>query len=340
MKHALVLTTIHTPNVLQLYRACGPDVRFFVVGDKKSDDIATQILMDAIPNSEYYSYARQQELGYGTNSLLPANCIQRRSIGFLEAVKWGAEIVTSVDDDNIPLNTSYFTDMNSRMQWPFNGLRFTGVDRGTWFDPGYLLEPTAKHRGLPYNAQRHGTVGHVVKAKIGVVAGMCLGDPDIDATTRIVQRPIVGDVNALGREGITVHPDTRTVFNSQNTSILRELLPAWGMIPFVGRFDDIYASLIAQRIMRDRDFHVHFGKPHVWQQRNSHDFVKDLRGEIEGYTNIDGLAGLLDTVQLPNKSVVSDVRLIWDAIRAAGIMPLETPSAMYAYLTDCEALGL
>ena len=54
MKTALVLTTINVPRVLALYRAYGPDVHFFVVGDRKSDDLAiTNFLID-IPNHSYY----------------------------------------------------------------------------------------------------------------------------------------------------------------------------------------------------------------------------------------------------------------------------------------------
>jgi len=103
--------------------------------------------------------------------------------------------------------------------------------------------------------------------------------------------------------------------------VLRELIPAWGMIPFVGRMDDIYASLICQRVMRERDMRVHFGKPFVWQQRNDHNLVKDLRGEIDGYENVAKLADLLDHVQLAGKSVLADTRRIWETLNHADWMP-------------------
>jgi hypothetical protein len=337
VKHACVLTTINVPNVLQLYRACDPAVRFFVVGDKKSDDIATRILIDTVPNSVYYSYDDQQQLGYGTNSMLPANCIQRRNIGFLEAVKWGAEIVTSIDDDNIPLDLSYFGDMNCRLQWPFNGVEISGKDG--WFDVGQYLQPKSPHRGFPIQKKHNPVYRGVTKARIGVVAGVCMADPDISATTRIVSAPDVQQVAQLLEAGCVVAHDTRTVWNSQNTSVLRELLPAWGMIPFVQRYDDIFASLICKRIMRDRELHVHFGKPFVLQQRNQHDLVRDLKGEVDGMATAIKLADLLDQVILPNKSVAADCRIIWDAIKTSGLMPFEAISAMYAYLTDCEALS-
>lgn len=339
MKTALVLTTINYPEVLRLYRACEPHVRFFVIGDRKSDDAATQALIDTIPNSAYYGIERQREMGFGHNAFLPENCIQKRNLGFLEALKWGAEAIVSIDDDNINLDLAYFAHMECKLKWTFNGLMFEGVP-GSWFDAGRLLRPHAKHRGIPHNAWQQGKLTSAVGRKVGVVAGLCLGDPDIDAVTRMAIRPIVGDVNAIGTAGVIVDLGIWTVFNSQNTGVLRELIPAWGMLPHCGRFDDIYASLIVQRIARDRELHVHFGSPLIWQSRNAHDLVKDLRAEIDGYENISKLAALLDMIILPNKSVISDCRLIWDAIRAAGLLPIDTCSAMYAYLADCEGLGL
>lgn len=339
MKTALVLTTINVPEVLKLYRACEPNARFFVIGDRKSDDAATQKLVNSVANSVYYGIDTQANLGYGTNSMLPENCIQRRNLGFLEAVKWGAGMIVSIDDDNSPLDMSYFSAMLTRLKWAHHGLMFEGYP-GSWFDAGSLLTPPAKHRGIPHDAKCRGSIIPVTKLKIGVAAGLCLGDPDIDAVTRMANHPVVENITALGAAGIAVSPRTWTVFNSQNTAVLRELIPAWGMIPFCGRFDDIYASLIVQRIMRDRDLHVHFGTPTVWQARNEHDLVKDLRGEIDGYENITRLAGLLDMLLLPNHSVVADCRVIWDAIKATDIMPFEAVSAMYAWLADCESLGL
>lgn len=339
MKTALVLTTINVPEVLRLYRACEPGIRFFIIGDRKSDDVATRALINTIPNSVYYDVEQQADMGFGHNAFLPDNCIQRRNLGFLEALKWGADAIVSIDDDNSPLDLAYFAPVQTQLRWPCYGLMFEG-EHGAWFDAGLLLRPYAKHRGIPHDASRKGKLVPAVKKKIGVVAGLCMGDPDIDAVTRMAIRPIIGDVNALGAAGVMVQPSTWTVFNSQNTGVLRELVPAWAMLPHCGRFDDIYASLIVQRVARDRELHVHFGDPFVWQSRNAHDLVKDLRAEIDGYENVTKLAGLLDMTILPNKSVIGDCRVIWDAIRAAGLLPVETCTSMYAYLADCETLGL
>lgn len=331
MKVALCTTTINVPHVLKLYRAGDPYVRIFVAGDTKTPRAAYDLILSmentqiSLPESGHQ---------WKCSDLIGWNSIQRRNIAFLEALKWGADEIISIDDDNIPIDPArYFYGKTS-----FDGVMVTGSLADNWFDVGSLLRPQAKHRGFPNGLDRRNTFTHVVDAKIGVSAGICLGDPDIDATTRMALAPEVHQVSQLLEAGIVCNPNTWTVFNSQNTAILAELLPAWGMIPFVGRMDDIYASLICQRVMRERNLHVHFGPPFVWQQRNEHNLVKDLRGEIDGYENVERLAELLDHVQLTGKSVIDDTRRIWDSLNHCDWMPGRSVSAMFAYIDDCESI--
>ena len=98
---------------------------------------------------------------------------------------------------------------------------------------------------------------------------MILGDPDTSAVDRISRHPTVHQVSELLRAGIVTDPrECYAPLNSQNIAFVRELAPCFLMVPVFGRYDDIYASLLAQRVMREHNFHVHFGQPFVWQQRN------------------------------------------------------------------------
>ena len=196
---------------------------------------------------------------------------------------------------------------------------------------GQLLEPPASHRGFPYDIKPALQFSPVTNAKIGVAAGICLGDPDIDATTRIVNAPIVTNVSELLRAGIVVNPqNTWTVFNTQNTAFIRELAPAMFCAPGFGRFDDIFASLITQAIMRDKGYHVHFGKPFVWQQRNPHNLVKDLKAELFGMEHIHKLVALLDAIPHPT------VRSIYEMLAHTDWCPPSVPQVALAFLDDCE----
>lgn len=341
MRTALITTTIAVPTVLELYRHHGPDVAFFVALDQKS--VPPTIL--ALDRNTHFLTSDDQTKWKCSESI-GWNCIQRRNIALLEAVKHGADFIVSVDDDNIPIGDDYFCGMEYRFGHAdgrvprnhFRGAKVSGANG--WFDVGRLLDPVSPHRGFPI-ARRGGLfrADPVVGARIGVAAGICLGDPDISASTRIELRPEVHRVSELLQSGIVVDPSTWTVFNSQNTAIIRELAPAFFMLPGVGRHDDIYASLIMQRVMRHRGLHVHFGRPFVWQQRNAHDLIKDLRGEIDGMERIEEFAAALDQIELSNGNVVKQVRHIWKDLRIfCQWMPLKTFEAAFAFLDDMETV--
>jgi hypothetical protein len=347
MKTALITTTINVPTVLELYRQHGPDVAFFVAGDVKTPDYDRHKWP---PLDGYLSPERQKSLGYKCSELIGWNSIQRRNIALLEAVKWGADIIVSIDDDNIPLpavpNTdyrSYFNQFRDALgtnyhEGRFNGIKVTGLDG--WFDVGRLLDPVAPHRGFPIS---HGNdlwrADHATNARVGVAAGICLGDPDVSAVTRLAHHPEVHRVSELLNTGIIVDNKTWTVFNSQNTAFIRELAPAFFMLPGVGRMDDIYASLIMQRLLAHRGLHVHFGRPYCWQSRNPHNLVKDLRAEIDGIEGVEKLADALEDVGfMAHHSNLECIRSLWNQLERAKLFPAQTVETALAFLDDCEAV--
>jgi hypothetical protein len=70
-------------------------------------------------------------------------------------------------------------------------------------------------------------------------------------------------------------------FNSQNTFLKSELLKDYFLFPHIGRMDDIWASYY----VGGKGAKVMYGKPSVYQKRNVHDFVKDMKQEYIGYEN-------------------------------------------------------
>lgn len=329
MKIALCTTTINIPHVLKLYRACDADVRFIIASDRKTPDFPRD-LMDAIVPTTYVTTDDQEE--WACSKLIPWDCIQRRNMAFLEALKWGADVIVSVDDDNIVLGDDYFRQFKDAFAKPFTGVAASGA----WFDPGSLLMPSIKQRGIPYGVDTTARYEPVTGAKIGVVAGIATGDADMDAVTRMASGPEAVSLTLPGQRGIVVEHATHTVFNSQVTAVARELIPAWGMLPFCGRFDDIFASMICRRVMRERDLYVRFGPPAVWQTRNPHNLTRDLRGEVDGYDNVEQLAEVLDHIPLLGKSVIDDCRTIWSTLNHVMWMPGRTVAAMMAYIDDAE----
>jgi len=330
-KVALVTTTINVPTVLSLFRACDPDVRFFVAGDEKTPR-AAKTFVEAIDNARYISPHDQEQ--WECSSYIGMNCIQRRNIATLEALAWGADILVFWDDDNLTLDLNFFDHYIAKLSYPFTGCCVHGFNH--WFDPGKLLRPPVKHRGFPFNVPSTWGVKTAVGAKVGVCAGMCLGDPDIESITRMAIAPNVHGVAELGRAGVLVDPMTFTVFNSQNTAFIRELAPALFLPPGLGRYDDIVASLICQRVMRDREMCVHIGPPFVHQDRNEHSLVKDLKAEMFGIEYVERIADWLNTLRLPDGDALTATDFIYHEMEVVGWMPSQVYQAGQAWCRDIE----
>ena len=309
MRVALVTTTINVPHAIAAFRACEPATRFYVAGDLKTPSEARDFCVDQ--GCDYLSPAKQKSLGYKCSEPIGFSSIARRNIALLEALKDGAEAVYFWDDDNLLVSPQHFHHIGRALfsSYPgpikFNGLQATSPSN--WFDVGQLLDPIAPHRGFPHVKRGETTFVSAVGRRVGVAAGICLGDPDISAVSRIANAPIVHRVSELLRAGIVVDPTTTwTVFNSQNTAIIRELAPAFFMVPQWGRYDDIFASLMVQRLMRERGLVTHFGQPFVWQQRNAHDLLRDLRAEQFGAERILDFTDWLDGFIFTGKEAVAD----------------------------------
>ena len=284
MKFALVTTTINVTEVLRDYRELGPDVEIIVAGDLRTDSGCEELVKEI--GGHYLSPEAQSTVYPGLSDAIGWNCVQRRNIAILEAAKLGPDVIVSVDDDNHPTG-DYFTELEAAFSSPHTG----HVATGDWFNVGELADEQFTYRGYPYSLTPQAAFGLNGKPrKIGVVNGLIYGDPDINATQRLEFDPkVLGYKAALGG-GIAVDPQqTRTPINAQNTAYRAELAPLMLQLPHVGRYDDIWGSYIAQRVLEVTDYHVLFGEPSVRQDRNEHDIICDLEQEVFGMRHTEQL---------------------------------------------------
>jgi hypothetical protein len=331
MKTALVTTTIRPPRVLELMRKYDPDVRFFVAGDENSSEECVNFCTHDLENTQYLFVKDQQQ--YLCSKLIGWNCIQRRNIAVLEALKWGAEVIVSWDDDNLPINDSYFWDFERKFEFLHRGFQVS--TRNRWVNQ---YGASVKHRGFPVDVPiSKPIISTVVDAKVGVAAGLCLGDPDIDAYTRMANPQCISYSDLISTNGYVVAPDNRCVFNTQNTAYLRQFAPAMFCVPGLGRHDDIIASLLTQRVMRDAGYQVHIGQPFTYQERNPHDLLIDLKDEIWGMEHLMGIAEFIEhmpTLLGPIEPIVRGMcRNFWGG---CGDLPEISREAGLAFLDDCE----
>lgn len=322
MKLALITTTIQVPRALALYRELDKEAMFFIAGDRKTPHAQVQSFVSGLGNAVYYSDTDQEKLGYRCSDLIGWNRIMRRNIALLEAIKYGADIIITIDDDNLPLTRSYFQDFTRLLTQAFSGLEVSSGDG--WFNIGEYMIPPIYHRGFPYerrHEEHNYLMRHVQGVKIGVAAGLWLGDPDIDAMERITNRPKVNQVTQVAQQGLCVASDIFAPTNSQNTAYLAELAPLFMVWTGVGRYDDIWASYMAQAIMRTLGYLVYYGPPFVWQERHPHNLWQNLRDEIFGMENTARLCNDLREAGLGEGSALDKLERMYEYLKGKDYLP-------------------
>jgi hypothetical protein len=292
MKKVIVTTTINPPTeAIDAFQAM-PDWELVVIGDKKTprDYHLSRGVYVTPEEQEKYDPALSEAIGW--------NCIQRRILGLLWAYDMKADIVAVVDDDNIPLKG-----------WGANLLVGTEAEVNYYetdlpaFDPvGATNHAQLWHRGYPLQllSKRRYDRKSRRKIRVDVQADFWNGDPDIDAVCRMEHAPECNfDPGRFPMASNKMGP-----FNSQNTFLRGALLKDYFLFPHVGRMDDIWAAYYIQA----KGAKVVYNQASVYQKRNVHDLVRDMRQEYVGYEHnlqiVEGLAAEPESIlnYLPGRS--------------------------------------
>lgn len=267
---AIVTTTINPPTEAILKFAAKKDWKLYIVGDLKtpSDEFKD---VNATYLTPEYQIQKYPEL----SRMIGWNKIQRRNIGLVEAYRDGAEIVATVDDDNIPYD-----------HWGEDLLIGKKIEIDCYENEREIFDPLSVtnhaymwHRGYPIqllNTRLNNKFIGKICIEPKIQADLWDGEPDVDAICRLTNNhpfiKITGDFPYTSK-GITV-------FNSQNTFIHRDLLPYYCVV-LADRMDDIWGGILLQKQFPTE--HVVFQKPSVFQRRNPHNIVNDLERELMGH---------------------------------------------------------
>ena len=275
MNKIIVTTTINEPTEATIKFSNMSDWHLIVVGDTKTP----HNLYKNLKNITYLTPEDQESLSKELSDSIGWKTIRRRNMGFLKAYQMGANVMATVDDDNIPYENwgkELFIGKNIEVNF-YN-------DELNVFDPISVTEHSELwHRGFPlqYVSKRNPVLIGKKMIKCMVQADFWDGDPDIDAVCRITKEPIVKFNNFDPFASNNIAP-----FNSQNTFIHRDLIPFYMVIPHVGRMDDIWGAYALQQDLYEKygNFVV-YNKATVYQERNPHDLTIDMREEMIGYQN-------------------------------------------------------
>jgi hypothetical protein len=267
MKKVIVTTTINRPTAaLEKFQALA-DWELVVIGDLKTP--ADYRLKRGI----YVPPAEQEKYDPLLSEAIGWNCVQRRNFGLLWAADMQAEVVAVVDDDNIPLDA-----------WGRDLLLGKEVEMDYYetdlsaFDPvGATNYPRLWHRGFPLQLLPRRDYSRKTRRKIAadVQADFWNGAPDVDAVCRMVYAPQC----TFDAAGFPVAANRPGPFSTQNTFLGGACLADYFLFPHVGRMDDIWASYYLQA----KGYRVVWNKASVYQDRNPHDSVQDMRQEYLGY---------------------------------------------------------
>ena len=300
-----------------------------VIGDKKTPDIK-------LNNGEFIPWDMQNSLGFKCESHIPWNVIQRRNLGYLLAIKNGADIIATIDDDNIPLRTwgqeIYVGSSVTRR------MISDSVICDSLFEHSNVTTGKLWHRGYPIQRleERHKRKEKISTGHVDVQAGLWNGDPDVDAVCRIASGPF--NLSFSDMEFI-IDNKCFSPYNTQNTLFSRRVSPAMCLMFSVGRMDDIWASYMTQRIMREIDSHVMFTGPTVFQDRNDHDLSVDLENEMIGYRNTEAFIEKLNKIDLSSHTTVIEMyEKIVSEISQLDFIRKEVSSFQRAWIEDISRI--
>ncbi|OGC24920.1 hypothetical protein A2291_02145 [candidate division WOR-1 bacterium RIFOXYB2_FULL_42_35] len=269
MKKVIVTTTINPPTEAIERFDARSDWTIVVIGDLKTPKDYK------LKNGLYISPAEQEKYDQKLSDAIGWKCIQRRSFGLLWAHDMKADVVAVIDDDNIPYE-GWGEDLLLGKEVEVN---YYDTDLPA-FDPvGATNEKHLWHRGYPLQLVPKRDYSRIKKQKIicDVQADFWNGDPDIDAVCRMIYAPECNFEPGF----FPLAANKPAPFNSQNTFLKGSLLKDYFLFPHVGRMDDIWAAYYVQA----RGAKVVFNKASVYQQRNIHDLVVDMKKEYIGYEN-------------------------------------------------------
>ncbi len=327
----LVITTIFhpTPSVFTLRDGCREaGYGFIAVGDAKSPKDFS------LEGCDFMTLEAQLKSGLSTATACVVNHYARKNIGYLEAMRRGADNIFETDDDNMP-GANFFAPRERKVKAPV-------VKSPGWVNVyGYYTDSGIWPRGLPLNHVKTALAPYeslpVSETDCPIQQDLVDGEADIDAICRMVA-PLPQQFNKRGAIALS---GAWCPFNSQNTRWWPDAFPLLYLPAYCSfRMTDIWRSFVAQRIAYANGWGVLFGDASVMHQRNLHDPMKDFADEIPGYLHNKAIASTLDALSLPSgvSSIPANMRACYEALIALGVIGANERTLLNAWLEDIQAI--
>jgi hypothetical protein len=282
--HWIVLTSIHEIT---------PSVRHFLDFEQYVILVVADIASPESYGIEhdrliYLTVEWQLRLNYHITEFIPYSSYTRKNIGYLFAIKHGAQYIFDTDDDNALARapSPWTHDMSSLI--PCARLRDQiAVNPYAAFGAPHIWPRGFPIESIHAECTGRGSVrnGSNLNGDNGwIQQGLADLDPDIDAIYRLTHVEELGHIIFQRRYPIYIPPNFMAPFNSQNT--LFDKRAFWGLflptsVSF--RLTDIWRGYYVQRLMWMVGGVVAFVGPTVQQHRNTHSFKHDFEEELQMY---------------------------------------------------------
>ncbi len=298
IKKCIIITTINEPTEA-IYEFIKTAYDIIIVGDKKTPNTYKD------KNVIFLDLEKQKQLYPILFDLIPFNQYCRKNIGYLYAINNKYEIIAESDDDNIPYeNWRSFENINYSNIHTITGPEFPNIyklfTKKKLYPRGYPLDEVNNNKEII-------TVDNFKDIKI--IQTVVDGDPDVDAITRLVTNDYITifDKNKY----YTFDRFVWTQLNTQNTIFLSKDIFHLLYLPCTTSFRvcDILKGYVLQRCLFSDNSSVLYTSSTVFQNRNSHNLLKDFKDEILLYTDAKKIINILNDLEI--KGNINDLITIY-----------------------------
>lgn len=326
MKH-IIITSINSPTEAVKKFSGLNGYKLIVIGDKKTPTSYNCVGVDFI------SIEDQEKLDFRLIKKLPYNHYCRKMIGYLLAIKDGAEHIIDTDDDNIPYDNWGFPEFDGFFDTINENMGFVNIYQA-------FTDQKIWPRGLPLNMINSKiSLDQTIKkdeCKVGIWQGLADEDPDVDAIYRLTNdQPCFFNK----RTPLVCKKGTLSPFNTQNTLIRKELFPLLYLPTHVTfRYTDILRGLVAQPIMWLKGFELGFTQATVIQKRNPHDYFKDFISEIPMFETTEKVIELIGQSINGSMSIEDNLFVSYETLHKNDIVIADELKVLEAWLSDLNGM--
>ncbi|MCM0758031.1 STELLO glycosyltransferase family protein [Sporomusa sphaeroides DSM 2875] len=321
----VIITSIYPPTKAVFEFSKLEGMQTIVVGDKKTsrDWFCEKI--------DFLSTSEQLNLFPQFAGQVPYNHYSRKMLGYLYAIKRGANYIIDSDDDNIPQDNFSFP----AVQGDFD---VVSSEVGYYNVYSYFTDQRIWPRGFPLQLinnektkVRQGNSHKTEALKVGIWQALADGDPDVDAIYRLTDNtPCI----FYKKSPIVLDFGTICPINSQCTAFSKEVFPLLYLPCTVSfRFTDILRGIVAQPILWANGLHVGFTSSLVFQERNIHDYMKDFDDEVIMYREVEKVTQIIKGIVSTSCSIKDNLYNVYQALAKHGIVQENEVKILTSWLT-------